>query len=1019
MSDVFISYSRKDQDFVRRLFDALAAQGRESWVDWEGIPPTADWLAEIYAAIEAADTFIFVVSPDSVESRVCHLEVAHAIAHHKRLVPVIRRDVGDASLDALAGEEWEEQARENWAELKRLNWLFFREGDDFDSEFQRLTAALDTDLEWVKAHTRLVQRGVEWESKGRARGFLLRGEDLDEAERWLAQGADKEPQPTALQTQYILASRQDATRRQRRTLVAALFGIVAVGAAAVIAFRQFVIAEGQRQIAEDERDTRATAESVALTQQWVAEDEAEQRATQQAVAETERDRAEEQARISLSRQLAAQARTHFDDRLDLAMLLAIEANNVADTTEAVGSLLDSLQHGSRVAAFLYGHTQAASGVAFSPDGSILASGSFDHTIILWDVSSGQSIREITAEEVGSIKDIAFSPDGSSLAVSGSYNTVVILDVETGQLIGRPLTGHTDWVPSMAFSPDGETLASGSADGTVILWDVADGQSIGEPLSIHTSTVFSVAFSPDGETVVSGGADGIVALWNVESHQLIGEPFNPGVDAVRSVAFSPDGGLLAVGGCYAEDYIICPEGGIFLWDVHTRQAVGETLAGHAGPVYDVAFSPDSHLLVSSAAWDDTIILWNVETGESADELVFGSTQSVYNVAFSPDGSMLAAAGCTEREIACPLGKITLWNMTDNQSSGASLSNYTASVYSIAVSPDGSTLALGGSGTITLWDMVNGYPVDELLTGHTSQVNNVAFSPNGRLLASSSCREMEGLLCAQSEILLWDIETRQPIGTPINYQDGWITDLEFSPDGQLLAVCGWGSTIIMWDTEMGQPVGDPLSAHSGSVYSIAFSPDGGILASGGGDTTIILWNIETGQPIVDPLTGHEGAISSVAFSPNGDTLVSGSYDDTLILWDVSHGQPIGGPLVGHTEFVESAAFSPDGNVLASGSCSEMVGGLCTRGEILLWDPSAGQLIGEPLTGHSSYVDELIFSPDGQLIISNAIDGTIILWNFGPEGWVDRACRVANRNLTQAEWDRYLGDSIPYRETCPDLP
>ena len=93
MADVFISYSRKDQDFVRRLHEALAGQGRDTWVDWEGIPPTAEWMKEIHAAIEAADTFVFVLSPDSVASETCKLEVEHAAEQHKRLVPVVYRDV--------------------------------------------------------------------------------------------------------------------------------------------------------------------------------------------------------------------------------------------------------------------------------------------------------------------------------------------------------------------------------------------------------------------------------------------------------------------------------------------------------------------------------------------------------------------------------------------------------------------------------------------------------------------------------------------------------------------------------------------------------------------------------------------------------------------------------------------------------------------------------------------------------------------------------------------------------------
>jgi hypothetical protein len=148
MTDVFISYAREDQAFVRDLHEALQACDRDTWVDWEDIPLTADWLAEIYAAIEAADTFIFIISPDSVASEVCSLELAHAVKHNKRLVPIVRRDVDTKAVPQA---------------LAALNWVFFRESDDFDRAFQSLIEAIDTDLDWVRAHTRLLVRAIEWD----------------------------------------------------------------------------------------------------------------------------------------------------------------------------------------------------------------------------------------------------------------------------------------------------------------------------------------------------------------------------------------------------------------------------------------------------------------------------------------------------------------------------------------------------------------------------------------------------------------------------------------------------------------------------------------------------------------------------------------------------------------------------------------------------------------------------------------------------------------------------------------
>src|SRR5215831_15317234 len=159
--EIFISYSRKDKDFVRRLDESLKNRGREAWVDWEDIRPTEEWMQAIYAAIEGADTFVFVLTPDSVASDVCGREIAHAVAHNKRMVPIVARELNAGTApEALA----------------KLNYIFFRESDDFEKATDALISALDTDLDYVHAHTRLLTRAIEWESKGKNKSFVLRGD---------------------------------------------------------------------------------------------------------------------------------------------------------------------------------------------------------------------------------------------------------------------------------------------------------------------------------------------------------------------------------------------------------------------------------------------------------------------------------------------------------------------------------------------------------------------------------------------------------------------------------------------------------------------------------------------------------------------------------------------------------------------------------------------------------------------------------------------------------------------------
>lgn len=202
MADVFISYSRHDRDFVRKLHEHLQRAKRDVWVDWEDIPPSAEWLREIEQAIEAADTFIFVLTPDSLSSKTCSHEVEYASKYSKRIVPVVARDATAGVPEVVA----------------RLNWLFFRPADDFGASFDALLKTVDTDLAWVKAHSRLLVRAREWETRNKDVSYLLVGTDLEEAEHLLSDTREREPAPTPLQVAYVAASRQRSTALRKNQL---------------------------------------------------------------------------------------------------------------------------------------------------------------------------------------------------------------------------------------------------------------------------------------------------------------------------------------------------------------------------------------------------------------------------------------------------------------------------------------------------------------------------------------------------------------------------------------------------------------------------------------------------------------------------------------------------------------------------------------------------------------------------------------------------------------------------------
>lgn len=207
MSDVFISYSRRDLDYVQRLARELDARGKEAWIDTDGIRDAEVFPAALRRAIESSDAFVFVISPDSVRSPFCEQEVEHAVELNKRVVPLALHEVPDEEIPE---------------EIRVRNWIPATDDADFETSVERLVNALETDLEWEREHTRLTVRALEWEQAGRDRSFVLRGAELRSAEAWLAAGADKDRGPTALETEYLIAGRRAAARRQRGLVITSL-----------------------------------------------------------------------------------------------------------------------------------------------------------------------------------------------------------------------------------------------------------------------------------------------------------------------------------------------------------------------------------------------------------------------------------------------------------------------------------------------------------------------------------------------------------------------------------------------------------------------------------------------------------------------------------------------------------------------------------------------------------------------------------------------------------------------------
>lgn len=1016
MTDIFISYSRKDIAFASMLHKALIENDLDPWIDWQDIPPSADWLAEVYEAIEGADNFVFIISETSLDSEICGLEIAHAAKLNKRLIPIVINDVEAAKVPN---------------ELSVLNWIFFDgAGVKFSEAMDDLVAAIKVDQAWVKNHTRFENRALEWNRKEMDRGLLLRGVDLMEAETWLAGSAGKEPQPTALQTQFIIKSREDVSRRQRRTMIGVVTGLVVAVGLGIMAWLQ-------RDVAISEGNARATAQYEAMM-------ESDMRATAESEALAQRDEAELQRSIAVSRQLAVQSDSLIESQMDLALLLAVESCETSQTIECQSTLLNALSNQPFLEKVLHSDVKdlefdvfsQGNMVAFSPDSSLLAASTGENTIVLWDVASGERVEQSFTGLDMEATAIAFSPDGNILAAGTRAQKVILWDVSTGELLGEPLLGSVEYsaydvksnfsigIKSLAFTPEGGRIVAACKNGDIIVWNVTNGERVSESLGKDRiegswgSAYMSMALSPYGFELASGLDDGSIELSLTQGSRNFDKRIRSNNEASKliALAFSPDGQIVA--GANLDDKIM-------FWDLTLDEQINKyPLEGHTNQINSLVFSPDGSML-ASGGYDNTIILWDVKYTEAIGHPLTGHTATVIALAFSDDGEWLASLD--------RLGNTLLWNVEregpiflrrwepngqdDLISIAFGLENKQETFVTASVNDTDSTCI------IRQWDFAAGVesampvtvpcPIEILTYLHLNQ--------DGSLMITQE----------DKKIYLWNSRTGAQIGEMLN--DGLLFSV--SSDGKSIAILPKGQcyrdNISLWDLYHHQKIGETLitslkegipNSEKGCNFltDVAYSADGRMLAAGSSYGDVMLWDIEKGDSIpLSFITIDDGDILDLEFSPNGNMLAAGSKgsrdssDSSIIVWDLSTGQPLWPARSDLFEETFDLAFSPDNSILATVTNPSPT----EDTSVALWDVSSGRLIG--WLGWLGYTRgfNIRFSPDGETLVW-VKENSIVLADLRIAAWQEHACYISNRNMTASEWASYFPEE-PCRPTCPNLP
>jgi WD40 repeat protein len=1034
MADVFISYSRVDSAFARQLADALSASGRDVWRDVDDIRPAEEFMPAIQRAIEEAHAVIFVLSPEFFRSEYCGREFDHAELHHKRVVPVLRREISSEVVPPT---------------LARLNWIYAREADEFARVVDAIIEA-DTDLAWVRAHTRLVVRSVEWDTAKREKSYLLHGVDLSAAEQALALAVPgTPPEPTTLQRSYVLESRRNASARQRLVLTAVALGLV-------IAASLAVVAEIQRRSAVDARQ-RGTARQLAAQSELVRRPFGEP--------------------LTLSLLLAAESLRHYwsiegDQALRRALALFPRPALSRVSFENQHPLLSP--DGRRVAFLgdktLQFHDLAtqqtsppidAPGVAllaWSPDGQQLLGIDQSSRLRLWRATDGSEQQLFVVK--GSVRDvIAFSANGQVVAVAEEPDDMTAATPGAVHVWNSATKEHVTFTPthpsvSLWVSDDAAhvlTMGSRMFDSRIQLWRPPfrkpsserrlDGRiayasldATGTELAFvnrvlhigggasgenevlletlddssetrrlpHPNPVTSITTNRGDTHLATTCTDNVIRVWTRGDGEAVAQV--AGGPGVRAVALSDDAQRLAF------------VDGESVLHLYTNSGKTRLTSVPLERITSIAFQPGGDL-VTAVDEDGHVSVLEVEAG--ADERTIRMASDISRMRFTPDGKHLIAGGgdtlamfpvsrtappiplaqtATSNEVLAPDGK----------------TYFTLGAHGIR--GNGVEMTQIGDDDLRQWDVASG----QLLMRRPLEWQYArTLSPDGRYLATSiGDREVSvsTLVDGRDIVRLGTAQLAAALGSVVNPADqkplSKVTDLAFTPHSDRL--------VVLWDWRVAQvwTIADWTAAKpiacDGECSLDGFDPTGHFLILGSrGSRQKRLWDVRSGGELtVSVPSSKDGAagpekvdITELTFSTDGRLMAAAGRANAVIVWDIAGRQLL--RQMTYAPDVVALRFTSDAAYLATGS---------TDSTARVWDVRTGQELSRIV--REEIVFDVLFSPDDRYLATHTTTPEAHVWLWRRDDLLAEAGRRLSRNLTVEEWGLYLPDE-PYQVTFPRLP
>lgn len=1000
MAKIFVSYSRKDSESARKLVAALEELGLDVWVDWEEIAPAVDWLENIKRGIEEADAFVFLVSPDSIKSEVCNVEIGHAAANNKRIVPVMLREVQIGDTNAI---------------IQKYNFIFLRSEDNFETGIADIKEAIEVDFAWVVEHSLLQARALEWDRK-KDSGLLLRGRELRRVRRTVGSASGKEPAPTDLQNMYVKHGVQSETRRTIIWVLTTVTLIIMVGlflfanTQRIQADENRAEAEAQAVIALKNEEEAKAQRALAEENQKLAEENAQTAKENAEAADLARQDAEDQKKIAQAQRSAARAQIYQiqPDDLYTSTLLAIASSKTFPTDEANEILRKNISLLPIPVKQMF-QEGGINSLEFNTQRDLFVTGGGDGKACVWKVSDGELLNCSTSPT--SVNDAVFSPDGEYLVTGDSSGEVQIIRISDWNVVHTFSTGGAI-VWDIDISANGENIAVTRDDSRISIVELEIGEE-NYPLFV-TGKIQFASFSPNGRYIASGSSAGVVTIWN------LGTNANPVTNrkhtgGVLTLAFSPDSRYLVTGG----------EDG---YAVVTQTSTGRELYKllHEDAVTDIAFNPDGGKWFATVSNDRRIRLWDTATGN--ERIRMSQNSFVDAVDVSANGQWLATTGADRT--------VRVWNASTG-----------TQMFQIPIANEGTVLGFGEAsnslvagdrnGNINLWD-ISVMPTPEYYLQFGNPVGDMQFSPSGEWLAASSGNRVWLLRSEQLSTL-----TTAPTSSLNIAVTGNVISLAFSPDSNWLGISTDEGNVLVYN--LSTKVYKTFIA-SGVDHDIAFSSDNAYLVISQPGGSIDAWDLKNGDQTV-AYVGGGLVVESLAIgasrialgveneilllngsgermfsieSPGDHTLLLFSADESMLASTNSEGNievwklesetaiPVGSI---RKETVYSMAFNPAGTKLAVG----------TTNTVYLIDPTTVEETAR--IPHADIVTAISYSADGNVMATSSLKA-VQFWDVAKikairaSNLVDEACNRLTANFSQSQWNNLFGGE-EYQVLCENLP